>query len=501
MLAALASRRVAGPRGGRRRGAGHPLRAGRAGRRVHAGPVPSLRRHDVLVRSRRRRPVDRRVGGIAVMGSANVVPEGRDRVRRVVCPGSFDPVTNGHLDIISRAALLHDEVLVVVGANQAKHGLFTVEERVEMLREVTSGLKNVEVGTFRGLLVEFCRVNGVSAIVKGLRAVSDFEYEMEMAQMNYRLAEVETLFIAANPVYSFLRSSLVKEICRYGGDVTSLVPELVLRAAPPGAARLRLIGPDGLDRRSPAPEAAARRLKLGIGWYPGRLINPNLARHRTCYATVTKKSVGATRSAQAPGLQHPRPRPQPRIGVLAAAHRPGSRIRARRAGWRARGQRRGAGRADGGGVGGCSGHGHSPGARSPGSARGAWNRSASRSRSRARNCSPTPRTTAQTTLKGTLCKGTCSISSRSCTMRSCSRSRWRPCAGRIARGCAWSAAYHSPRLGPTTGTARPSIRGGPACSRLPHGSVVLDRRDGPELGETEVNGNGRRATSAGEPDD
>ena len=162
------------------------------------------------------------------MGSANVATEGRDRVRRVVCPGSFDPVTNGHLDIISRAALLHDEVLVVVGANQSKHGLFTVEERVEMLREVTSGLKNVEVGTFRGLLVEFCRVNGVSAIVKGLRAVSDFEYEMEMAQMNYRLAEVETLFIAANPVYSFLRSSLVKEICQYGGDVSSLVPGPVL---------------------------------------------------------------------------------------------------------------------------------------------------------------------------------------------------------------------------------------------------------------------------------
>ena len=158
------------------------------------------------------------------MGSAEVM-EGRDRVRRVACPGSFDPVTNGHLDIINRAALLHDEVLVVVGANQSKHGLFTVEERVEMLREVTSGLKNVEVGVFTGLLVEFCRVNGVSAIVKGLRAVSDFEYELEMAQMNYRLAEVETLFMTANPVYSFLRSSLVKEIAKYGGDVSSLVPE------------------------------------------------------------------------------------------------------------------------------------------------------------------------------------------------------------------------------------------------------------------------------------
>jgi len=137
-------------------------------------------------------------------------------------------VTNGHLDIIGRAARLHDEVIVVVGANQAKHNLFTVDERVEMLREVTAKLNNVEVGTFRGLLVDFCRANNISAIVKGLRAVSDFEFEMEMAQMNYRLADVETLFMTANPVYSFLRSSLVKEICRYGGDVSSLVPELVL---------------------------------------------------------------------------------------------------------------------------------------------------------------------------------------------------------------------------------------------------------------------------------
>jgi pantetheine-phosphate adenylyltransferase len=161
------------------------------------------------------------------MGSAEVM-EGRGRVRRVACPGSFDPVTNGHLDIIGRAARLHDEVIVVVGANQAKDSLFSVDERVEMLREVTTDLKNVEVGTFRGLLVDFCRANDISAIVKGLRAVSDFEYELEMAQMNYRLAEVETLFMTANPVYSFLRSSLVKEICRYGGDVSSLVPELVL---------------------------------------------------------------------------------------------------------------------------------------------------------------------------------------------------------------------------------------------------------------------------------
>jgi pantetheine-phosphate adenylyltransferase len=149
------------------------------------------------------------------------------RVHRVVCPGSFDPGTNGHLDIIRRAALLHDEVLVVVGANRAKHGMFTVDERVSMLEEVTKDLDNVSVGTFRGLLVDYCRANGVSAIVKGLRAVSDFEYEMEMAQMNYRLAGVETLFMTANPLYSFLRSSLVREIAAYGGNVASLVPAAV----------------------------------------------------------------------------------------------------------------------------------------------------------------------------------------------------------------------------------------------------------------------------------
>ena len=151
--------------------------------------------------------------------------KGGNSVRRVVCPGSFDPVTNGHLDIIRRAARLHEEVIVVVGANLAKQGLFTVDERVSMLQEITSEMPNVSVSTFRGLLVDFCRDHGVSAIVKGLRAVSDFEYEMEMAQMNYRLADVETLFMTANPLYSFLRSSLVKEIARYGGDVTSLVPE------------------------------------------------------------------------------------------------------------------------------------------------------------------------------------------------------------------------------------------------------------------------------------
>jgi pantetheine-phosphate adenylyltransferase len=149
-------------------------------------------------------------------------------VARVVCPGSFDPVTNGHLDVISRAAGLHDEVVVAVLINITKKSLFTTDERVDMLREVTAGYGNVRVERFHGLLVNFCTENGISAVVKGLRAVSDFEYEMQMAQMNYRLAKVETLFMTTNPQYSFLSSSLVKEIAMYGGDVSGLVPELVL---------------------------------------------------------------------------------------------------------------------------------------------------------------------------------------------------------------------------------------------------------------------------------
>jgi pantetheine-phosphate adenylyltransferase len=146
----------------------------------------------------------------------------------VVCPGSFDPVTNGHLDVVSRAAALYDEVVVAVLINITKKSLFTVDERVEMLTEVTKDLGNVRVERFHGLLVNFCTANGINAIVKGLRAVSDFEYEMQMAQMNYRLDKVETLFMTTNPTYSFLSSSLVKEIAMYGGDVTGLVPEQVL---------------------------------------------------------------------------------------------------------------------------------------------------------------------------------------------------------------------------------------------------------------------------------
>ena len=147
---------------------------------------------------------------------------------RVVCPGSFDPVTNGHLDIISRAAKMYDEVIVAVLRNPSKSSLFTDDERVEMLREVTKDLPNVRVAKFNGLIVDFCRANDVSAIVKGLRAVSDFDYEMQMAQMNYNQAGVETLFMTTNPLYAFLSSSLVKEFAKFGGDVSGLVPPSVL---------------------------------------------------------------------------------------------------------------------------------------------------------------------------------------------------------------------------------------------------------------------------------
>jgi pantetheine-phosphate adenylyltransferase len=157
----------------------------------------------------------------------------------VVCPGSFDPVTNGHLDIISRAAALYDEVVVAVFPNLAKTALFTVDERVELLREVTGKHGNVRVEKFDGLIVDFCRANDISAIVKGLRAVSDFDYEMQMAQMNYNQAGVETLFMTTNPLYAFLSSSLVKEFAKYGGDVAGLVPEPVLDALLRRLAELR----------------------------------------------------------------------------------------------------------------------------------------------------------------------------------------------------------------------------------------------------------------------
>jgi pantetheine-phosphate adenylyltransferase len=149
-------------------------------------------------------------------------------LRRLVYPGSFDPVTNGHLDIVGRAARIADELIVAVLRNPNKTALFSVDERLEMLREVTKEHDNVRVAKFKGLIVDFCKANDVSAIVKGLRAVSDFDYELQMAQMNYNQAGVETLFMTTNPLYAFLSSSLVKEFAKYGGDVSSLVPEPVL---------------------------------------------------------------------------------------------------------------------------------------------------------------------------------------------------------------------------------------------------------------------------------
>ncbi|HVE98307.1 MAG TPA: pantetheine-phosphate adenylyltransferase [Mycobacteriales bacterium] len=150
-------------------------------------------------------------------------------MRRAVCPGSFDPVTNGHLDIIGRAARMYDEVVVAVLVNQTKQGLFTIPERIDLLREVCAPWPNVSVDSFAGLLVDFCRDRDIRVIVKGLRAVSDFDYELQMGQMNHGLAGVETLFMTTNPLYSYLSSSLVKEVAKYGGDVSSLVPEVVVR--------------------------------------------------------------------------------------------------------------------------------------------------------------------------------------------------------------------------------------------------------------------------------
>jgi pantetheine-phosphate adenylyltransferase len=148
-------------------------------------------------------------------------------MRRAVCPGSFDPVTNGHLDIIERASKLCDELHVVIGQNRSKSRLFTVDERLEMLRAVTVHLDNVRVDSFTGLLVDYCRTQDIPLIVKGLRAVTDFDYELQMAQMNDQLAGVETVFMATNNRHSFLSSSLVKDVASGGGDVSALVPAYV----------------------------------------------------------------------------------------------------------------------------------------------------------------------------------------------------------------------------------------------------------------------------------
>jgi pantetheine-phosphate adenylyltransferase len=150
-------------------------------------------------------------------------------MRRAVCPGSFDPVTNGHLDIIGRSSRLFDEVIVAVLVNESKRGLFSLEERLDMLREVLKPYENVRIESFQGLLVDFCRGERAAVVVKGLRAVSDFDYELQMAQMNIGLAGVETLFMPTNPQNSFISSSLVKDVAKWGGDVTAHVPEVVAR--------------------------------------------------------------------------------------------------------------------------------------------------------------------------------------------------------------------------------------------------------------------------------
>jgi pantetheine-phosphate adenylyltransferase len=149
-------------------------------------------------------------------------------MRRAVCPGSFDPVTHGHLDIVRRAAGLFDEVVVAVGVNKSKHRLFSPEERLAMLERATAELPNVSVAGFTGLLTTFCEERGAHAIVKGLRAVSDYEYELQMAQMNASLTQIETVFVPTSPEWSFLASSLVKEVAAFGGDVSGLVPDFVL---------------------------------------------------------------------------------------------------------------------------------------------------------------------------------------------------------------------------------------------------------------------------------
>jgi pantetheine-phosphate adenylyltransferase len=144
-----------------------------------------------------------------------------------LCPGTFDPVTNGHVDIIERAAQQFDRVVVAVLDNPGKQPLFGVEERVAMLKEATAGIDRVEVDAFSGLLVEYAKRMGAKVIVKGLRAVTDFEYEIQMAQMNQRLGGVETFFMTTDPTWSYLSSSLVREVARFGGDVDGLVPPVV----------------------------------------------------------------------------------------------------------------------------------------------------------------------------------------------------------------------------------------------------------------------------------
>ena len=149
-------------------------------------------------------------------------------MKRVVCPGSFDPITFGHLDIIERASALFDEVVIAVLVNKTKKTLFTVDERLEMIAEVTTQYPNVRVDSWSGLLVDYCERHDVKASVKGLRAVTDVDYELQMSQINLQLKGVETLFMSTAPQHSFVSSSLVKEIATFGGDVSPYVPASII---------------------------------------------------------------------------------------------------------------------------------------------------------------------------------------------------------------------------------------------------------------------------------
>jgi pantetheine-phosphate adenylyltransferase len=160
--------------------------------------------------------------------------------RIAVCPGSYDPITNGHVDVITRASLMFDELIVaVVNASVRKSkSLFSAEDRIQFIQEATAHLGNVRVEPFSNLVVEFARQRGAKAIVKGLRAISDFEYELEMNQLNRQLAsDIESVYLMASPQYSFLSSSGVKEIAIFGGDVSELVPEGVARRLQEALAR------------------------------------------------------------------------------------------------------------------------------------------------------------------------------------------------------------------------------------------------------------------------
>jgi len=148
-------------------------------------------------------------------------------MKRAVCPGSFDPITYGHLDIIERASAQFDEVIVAVGNNRAKAGYFTVEERMAMIAETTAKFGNVKVDSWKGLLGDYCKENNIDVIIKGLRAMSDFDYELQMAQVNLQGSGVESMFMATSPTHSFLSSSLIKELAHYNGDVSSMVPPVV----------------------------------------------------------------------------------------------------------------------------------------------------------------------------------------------------------------------------------------------------------------------------------